>query len=510
MLTLSLLLGAGIVLGAQLGVLAPPAGLHVSAMVVAGVALMMAACWIFEALPFAATSLFPVVAFPVLGVASAKEVASAYANSTILLFMGGFFLAKGLERWQVPHRLAEVVSKQAGGSALRLHYGLMGTTALLSMWLSNTATTLIMVTVADAALRKAASISTNGRDELQRFRVALLLGIAYAANVGGIATPVGTAPNLILLSLRKELEPAAATIPFFTWMVLALPIVVLMVPLMGFLLARVLSPFSSALELGAPTDKPEAPMSRGAKRALLIFAITVILWVTRSDVDLGVMLIPGWSGMLGLQKVVDDSTVAMFGASLMFLFPADQITGSSAATRPRAFVLELPARWLRAPRVLDWEVANQIPWYLLLLFGGGIALANAFSSSGLSTWIGQQLVVFSGAPAWVVVLVLCLGVSLLTEVTSNTASTTLLLPVLFAAAPALGLPPLLLMWPATLAASAAFILPVSTPPNAIVAGAGEISPLQMARVGVWLNLLAVLFIAGFSMVWLVPQMGLTW
>lgn len=498
-------LGLSLALGARAGVVAPPEGLSAEGLVVAGVMLVMAGFWILEAMPFAATGLLPLVLFPLLGVLPAKDIAKAYVNSTVLLLMGGFFLAKGLERWRVPHLMARVVERWASGSPTALLLGLMGTTAFLSMWLSNTATALVMVTVAEAALARAHEVPENRPRDLAGFRLALLLGVAYAANMGGLATPVGTAPNLLLLSIRKELDPTAPPIAFVEWMILTVPLVLVLVPAIGVLLARVLSPFSRELRLGRREEGAVPPLVPAGRRALVIFSLTALLWIFRSDVDLGFFKLPGWAGLLGLGKKVDDATVAMLGVVLMFLCPA----GGSVDGEARGLSGRLRS-WLSGERVLDWESANRIPWYLLLLFGGGIALADAFSSSGLSAWLGDQLVWLKGAPPWLIVLALCLGMSLLTEVTSNTATTTLVLPVLFAAAGALDLPPLLLMWPATLCASAAFILPISTPPNAIVAGAGPISPLEMARVGVWLNLLAVVLVTLVAMLWLVPRMGLSW
>lgn len=499
--------GGGLVISfaTAFGLLTPPSGLSAEGFMVFGIMLTMAAAWILEAMPFAATALLPLVLLPLLGISGAKIVAKSYANSTILLFMGGFFLAKGLERWQVPQVIARRVERLTSGSPMTLLFGISGITALLSMWLSNTATTLIMVTVAEAALQRARQVPSNRAVDLERYRLALLLGVAYSANLGGMATPVGTAPNLLFLSMRKELEPSEPAISFVEWMVLTLPFVLVMVPLITFLLAKVLSPFSRELRLGTEDQEGTHRLSNTGRNALLIFAVTVALWVWRADLDLGVVTLPGWAGLLGLQNSVDDSTVAILGATFMFLWPVSHsdLPPSQSRDLPPG-----PTAWLQRERILTWDVANQIPWYLLLLFGGGLALADAFSSTGLSAWLGQQLVGLQGAPTWLLVVILCLGMSLLTEVTSNTATTTLILPVLFAAAPALGLPPILLMWPATLCASAAFILPVSTPPNAIVAGAGPIRPMEMAKVGIWCNLLAVLLVTLLTLFWLVPRMGM--
>jgi sodium-dependent dicarboxylate transporter 2/3/5 len=495
--------GTLIALLAKAGWLTPPEGLSPEGLIVAGVMIVMAANWILEGMPLAATAMIPLVALPLLGVMPGKQLAKAYMSSTIFLLMGGFFLAKGLERWGIPARVAAIVEKAARGSPRALIAGLMGTTALMSMWLSNTATTLIMATVALSAVQRAGRSDANKPQDVRRFEVATMLGIAYAANVGGLATPVGTAPNAILLGLYGKLAPEAPAISFLDWMIATLPVVVLLVPGIYFLLTRVLQPFPKDLDLGGEQQQQSpGPMPRGAKLALAIFVFTAVLWVTRSGIDLGAFAIPGWQDLLGLKGKVDDGTVAILGTVLMFAVPA--------FGRPPAAALETPQARVEGPffsRVLDWGTAREIPWYLLLLFGGGLALADAFATTGLSAWLGDQLVWLKGAPGFVLVLVLCLGMSLLTEVTSNTATTTLVLPVLFAAAGSLEVAPLLLMFPATLCASAAFILPISTPPNAIAAGAGSITPMQMARNGLWINLIAVLLVTLVTLVWAGGRVG---
>lgn len=507
--------GAGSLLafGARLGFVVPPTGLSVDGLIVAGVVLVMATSWILEGLPIAATALLPMVLLPLLGVQSGKDVATAYMSNIIMLLMGGFMLAKGLERWNVPERIAHEVGRWASGSPVRLLAGLMATTCVMSMWLSNTATTLIMVTVALAAASGAERAEENDREDVRRFKLALALGIAYSANVGGLATPVGTAPNALLLSMQQKLMPEEPPIPFLEWMVLSLPVVIVLVPVIFVLLYKVLLPFPPDLKLAADVDKPAPALGSGGRRALVIFCITAVLWVLRSDVDLGFVQITGWSTFLGLGKLVDDGVVAMLGCTLMFATPSG-VAPTADAARPRLgaspFAL---AQWLNytlreEERVLSWESARKIPWYLVLLFGGGLALAGAFASSGLSAWLGDQLVWLKGAPPFVIIGVLCLGMSFLTEVTSNTATTTLVLPVLFSAAGSLGVEPLLLMWPATLCASAAFILPISTPPNAIAAGAADIAPLAMARVGIVINLVAVVLVTLVTVFWLVPRLGL--
>ncbi|MCP4500708.1 MAG: SLC13/DASS family transporter [Deltaproteobacteria bacterium] len=499
-LVVALLLGAFLALGARSGMISPPDGLSTEAMITAGVMIIMATCWVLDVMPIAATSLIPLAAFPILGVQSGKLTAKAYSGHIIMLLMGGFFLAKGLERWQVPQRLAILVQRWAKGEPRRLLYGLMATAAFLSMWLSNTATTLVMVSVGLAAIQQAEADEKNDAKDVKNFRIALLLGIAYAANIGGLATPVGTAPNAIFLGLLEGV-PGSPQISFLQWMILALPVVVVLLPVMALMLSRLLSPFPVDLSLGPVVVEKPVPLAEGGKRALIIFVFTAVLWVFRRDLNLEFIVIPGWASSLGLGKIVDDGTVAMLGAVLMFAMPA-----GSSVPESDGKIDDKDSK--EGVRVLDWATANTIPWSLIVLFGGGMALADAFKVTGLSAFLGEKLVWLSGAPLVVIVLVLCLGMSLLTEVTSNTATTTLLLPVFAAAAIPLGLPAVLLMFPATLCASAAFILPVSTPPNAIAAGVGGIAVKDMARVGVFINLIAVVLITAVTLLWVASQLGL--
>ncbi len=493
-----LFIGVAIVLLVDSGATSLPDGLTREGAIVAGVMICMATLWIFEVVPIAATALIPLAAFPMLAVLPGKVVAKAYTNHIIMLLLGGFLLAKGLERWGVPQRVARGVERWAQGNPRRLVYGLIGTTAFLSMWLSNTATTLVMVTVAIAAAQRAELSPSNAPADAGRFRLALLLGVAYAANIGGMATPVGTAPNALFLTFYEKAVPTGQ-VSFLMWMIVALPVVVILLPIMAWMLTHLLCPFPADLDLGHADEAPPAPLGNGARRALVIFATTALLWVFRKDLNLEVITIPGWAGALGLSKWVDDGTVAMFGAFAMFACPAGETPKDARG------VVDTSAQ--EDEKVLNWEWANTIPWYLLLLFGGGLALAEAFGATGLSLWLGNKLEWLAGAPLILIVFILCLGMSLLTEVTSNTATTTLLLPVLAAAALALDLPPALLMLPAALCASAAFILPISTPPNAIAAGAGNIPVRDMARVGVAINGVAVTLITILTVVWFGRALG---
>jgi solute carrier family 13 (sodium-dependent dicarboxylate transporter), member 2/3/5 len=514
----ALAVGAGlaVAIGGRFGWLLPPEGLSREGLVVGGVVVAMAALWLFEVLPIAATALLPMVLFPALGVQPAAAVANAYGNSTILLLLGSFMLARGVERWQVPNLLASRVTRWAAGSPTRLVAGLMFSTAVLSAWISNTAATLIMVTVGLAAVRRAEALEPARTAGVERFRVATLLGIAFSANIGGLLTPIGSPPNVIMLALYRELVPGAQPVSFLSWIVATAPIVVAGVALVFLLLTKVALRFPRDLRIGEGDEGPApglASLGPGGRRALAVFALTALGWVFRADVDLGVVRLPGWESLLGLRGLVDDATVAIGGLTLLFLLPAGSVDDARRAVAEQAPAPDEPPWVVRVvrttfrKRLLTWDEAREIPWYLLLLFGGGLALASAFDATGLGAWLGGRLAGLEGAPPWLVVLAVSFAMSLVTEVTSNTASTAIFVPVLAAASPSLGVPALELMWPAALCASAAFLMPIGTPPNAIAAGAGNLSFAQMARAGLLVKLAVVPMIAAVMRWWMPLVVG---
>lgn len=498
--------GLAIAISARQGWIQPPEGLSPDGLVVAGVLGVMATLWLLEVIPVAATALLPLVLFPLLGVAPAKQVALAWGDSTILLLLGAFMLARGVERWGVPAVLAGLIDRWAGGSPRRMMMGLMAVTVVLGAWLSNTATALVMVTVAMATVRRAEEGSPDRPEEVKRFRMALLLGIGFSSTIGGMQTPVASPPNLVMMGLMGEQAPS-----FLQWMAFGMPIVFVAVPLTGWLLMTVICRFDPSLKLAPATGATLANLGSGGWRAIAVFGAVVALWLTRADLNLGAFRIPGWSNALGLGGMVDDATVAMAGALLMFMLPSGML---SQAYRHAEEAEELSDEDRRRPtllralealsrdRLLTWEWARDIPWHLLLLFGGGLALAGAFETTGLGAWLGDWIASFKGVPPWLMVVVVTVGVSLLTEVTSSTAVASIVLPVIAVAASSLGLPPVALMWPAAFATSASFLFPISTPPNAIVAGAGNITFGEMARAGVLVKLVVLGLVIVASLFWL--------
>ncbi len=451
----------------------------------------MALWWITEALPLAVTALLPLVLFPALGVLSSRSVASDYGNHLIFLFLGGFMIAIAMERWGLHRRIALGLVARVGTRPHRLVLGFLLSAAFLSAWISNTATTLMLLPIAMAVVGTLADRleQSEGVEAVAKLRTSLgpvlMLALAYGASVGGLATLVGTPPNIVMAGAARELFPEMPEIGFGQWMLLGVPISVCMLAMVYLVLMRF------GIRGGLPKEEIAAggrealaeerrqlgPMSGGERKVLVVFGLTVLLWLTRQPLPLGFVEIPGWAQLFPRSSFVHDSTVAIAaGITLCAL----------NAVRPESG---------RREAVLDWNsIRTRTPWGILLLFGGGFALASGFHESGLATWIGSRLEGLRGVPLPLVIAMTCLLTTFLTELTSNTATSTLLMPILAAVAVSLDAPPLLLMVPAALSASCAFMLPVATPPNAIVFGSGWVGIRQMARVGLVLNLLGVVII----------------
>ncbi|HRB96650.1 MAG TPA: SLC13 family permease [Nitrosomonas sp.] len=405
------------------------------------VVMLCVVWWLFESIPIPATSMIPLAVFPLVDVLSKEDVAKAYGNDMILLMLGGFMISAALASSGAHHRLALGLIRIIGGnSSRRIVFGFMFACALLSMWISNTATTLMMIPLALAVIAQ-----SNDK----KLALPLLLSLAYGSSIGGLGSPIGTPPNLVFM---KEYESFTGnTVSFLEWMGLGVPVVLLMAPLAGFWLTRHLNYVG---ELTMPESGRWRPEEQ---RVLIIFGITVLAWITRTE-PFG-----GWSGWLDL-KGATDATVALIAVLAMFLIPNG-----------------------RDGKLLDWETAAKVPWGILILFAGGIAIAQAFVETGISQSIGEQLAVLSGLHPLIIIVFVTLAVIFLTEITSNTAITILLMPILGPAGLAAGIDPALLMVPAAMAASYGFMMPVGTPPNAIVFGTGMIPMASMAREGLVLN-----------------------
>jgi len=445
----------GPLLSLLLFLLVTASGWSAAAAVTASVTLLCAIWWVFEPVPIPFTSLIPLALFPLFGVLTPAQVGQSFGSPLILLLMGGFMLSTAMADSGAHRRIAMyMVNIFGGGSARGLVMGFMAAAAVLSMWISNTATTLMLLPVALAVLEQTE----------KKIQIPLLLGIAYAASIGGLGTPIGTPPNLVFMQVH--LDQFGSTPSFPQWMSWGVPVVLIMVPIAGLWLTR-------GVKLTNPVELPKVGKWRPSeKRVLIMFSLTAFFWITR-QAPFG-----GWSELLDL-PMANDASVALIAVVLMAALPDGE-----------------------GRKLLHWESAARIPWGVLLLFAGGIAIASAFVQSGLAEIIAQQLGALARLPTWLLILSVCLSVTFLTEVTSNTATASLLMPVLAVTASATGISPMLLMVPAVLSASCAFMLPVATAPNAIVFGSEKVSIREMARAGFVLNLIGAVVITGVSLLML--------
>jgi sodium-dependent dicarboxylate transporter 2/3/5 len=427
-------------------------GLEIPAALTLGIAIWTALWWIFEAVPIPVASLIPLSFLPIFGVLSPQTVGEKYGHPLVLLLLGGFLLSKAMEKSGAHRRIALLLVHTCPKGDKFLLLGFMLATALLSMWISNTATTLMMLPIALAVIQGS---------ENNRLTIPLLLGIAYSANVGGIATPIGTPPNLVMIGAYRDL--GFEELSFAQWMNFGVPVSILMVLVIWLWVGRNLSKNSS--EVALPDS---GQWTKAETRTLTIFALTALAWITRSE-PFG-----GWKTWLDLPQA-NDASVAFIAVLLLFCLPSGENKGA---------------------KLLDWKTANQIPWGMLILVGAGLCLGEAFKQSGLSASIADGLSGLENLPTMLLLLGICLLVTFLTEMTSNTATTSLLMPILGAAAIAADLDPKLLLIPAALSASCAFMLPVATIPNAVVFGTGKISIKRMAGEGLVLNLIGAGVVTG--------------
>ncbi len=445
----------------------------------AAVVLLMTVWWVTEAIPIPVTALLPVVLYPMLSIMPGKVVAPLYFNHIIFLFVGGFIMALAMEKWGLHRRIALRIILLIGASQKRIILGFMAASFVLSMWISNTATTMMMMPIAMAIILKLKE--SYPEMAKTRFATGLLIGIAYAASIGGIATLIGTPPNAAFARIFQISFPRAPEISFTNWFMFGVPFSLVFLIIAWLIVASMsVSRKTSIREMSSETFKQEA--SRLGKITyeeivvLILFIIMALLWLFRRDIELGSITIPGWAGMIAAPGYIDDGTIAIAVALLLFIIPAKQE---------------------KAGRLMDWATANKLHWGIVLLFGGGFALASGFKESGLSVWIGEQLIGLQHFPTVGIVGSVCTAITFLTELTSNTATTQIILPILGSLAVAIKINPLLLMIPATLSASCAFMLPIATPPNAIVFGSGEVTMKDMIRLGILLNLVGIILVTAY-------------
>ena len=451
-----------------------------TAKVTAAVTVMMIIFWITQPIPIEATALIPLVAFPLLGVLTVSGAAVPYADNVIFLFMGGFMIAMAMQRWNLHKRIALKIISLTGTSPMRLILGFMVATAFLSMWMSNSATAMMMIPIAVAII---ITVIPNKRpremDKSEKaFAGCLVLGIAYAAGVGGIATLIGTPANAVFASMLTQIYPNAPPVDFFSWFIFGVPFVAIMLIIMWLWLTKVAyrkmpKSLEHTKEVLEKETKALGPMSRGEKNTLFVFIFAALAWIFKDPKEIGDFIIPGinslyTSGILPFK--VEDCTIAIFCALLLFV---------------------LPISWKNHEFTLNWKWASKIPWGILLLFGGGMSLSAAFKASGLSEAIAQA---FTGVhiPIIPLVILLAIVVMILTEFTSNTAVANIMIPVMAGVATGLAVNPFILMMTVAIASSLAFMLPVATPPNAVAYGSGYVNMKDMVTAGWFLNLIGIL------------------
>jgi sodium-dependent dicarboxylate transporter 2/3/5 len=445
---------------------------HVSLM--AGIAVWMCVWWFSEAVELAITALVPILMLPVLGIADCKSVAQQYTDSIIFLFIGGFMLAFAIEKWNLHQRIALKILSIVGQSPATILFGVMLSTFLISNWISNTATTMMLFSAVFALIQET---KHHINKHQKKFAAALLLGLAFAATIGGMATPVGTPPNMYFFKAYKEAFPGNHDLNFLTWSKIGYPISILLFAAtyvcLYFYFIRNKVELTLNKTYFKETHHKLGKMSYEEKWVFGLFIMCILLWFTRADIDFGTFHYKGWNNFFPMPKYVDDSIVAIFAALILFLIPSQAQKGKA---------------------LLEWEDAKKLRYDIILMFGSGFALAYGFEKSGLSNWLAGSLTLLKNVHPFLIILGICLITTIISEFASNIASIQLAIPVMLALQKDLNLPPLLLMIPATFAASLGFMLPVATAANTIVFGTKQIEIKDMFKVGIILDLIGILII----------------
>lgn len=442
-----------------------PEGLSKAANAVLASTVWIATWWVFEVVPIAVTAMLPIILFPLTGAMPLSTTTAAFGHKYVFLYIGGFTLAIAIEKWNLHKRIALNVINLIGTSVKNIILGFMAATAFLSMWISNTATAVMMLPIGMAIITQLKDNPDTIENENTIFGKALMLAIAYSASIGGVATLIGTPPNLIFAGILEEQYHIEMT--FSKWIIFGLPIAIILLIICWLYLTKIAFRFKQNEFPGGKTEIKRQLNALGnisyeEKVVLIIFVSTAFLWITRSFLLKD--LIPG----------IDDTIIAMISATVLFLIPSKDKTSST---------------------IIDWKSAVKLPWGILLLFGGGLAIAEGFKVSGLANWIGLQTTLIEHLSLFILLLVLVAAVNFLTEITSNLATTAMLLPIIAPIALAIDVHPFTLMVGITVAASCAFMLPVATPPNAIVFGSGYLKIPDMVRSGIWLNIISIILIA---------------
>ncbi len=481
----------GLFLLAIIMLLPTPEGMTPEAKSAAGVALLMTVWWVTEAIPIYATAFVPLALYPLLNILPAGQTAENYGHNYVLMLLAGFIIAKSIEMQNLHKRIALVIVKTLGTSRQRIILGFMIATAFLSMWIANVAVALLMLPIAIAIINKEESETK----EVGKFGLALMLAIAYAASVGGTGTLIGTPPNMVFAGMMDKLYPDAPEISFFAWMKVGIPLVIIFIPVIWFYIIKyfkIKGSFSGSSDVVGKEIKALGSMSVGEKRVAIIFALTAIGWIFRRDFVFDNTVVPGWATLIGVGDFAHDSTVAMVGALLLFMLPA----GKSD-------------KYGKAKRLMDWKSAGSIPWGVVMIVGGGYAIADSFKETGLADWIGGKLAFVGQYPTLIILLAVVGLMIFLTEINSNTATANIFLPVLATMAVAGGTNPLLLMIPATFACSFAFMMPSGTGTNTVIFASERVKIPDMAKCGLWLNLISLFLLTLLLYTVVIPAFGIS-
>ena len=445
----------------------------------AAIAALMAVLWVSEALPVGVTSLLPIILFPLFGVLDGKEISNAYINYVIFLYIGGFLMALAMEQWNLHKRIALAILSVLGSSHITILAGFLLASAFLSMWMSNTATAMMMLPIAFSIILTLEESNSNNNSS--NLAIGLLLSVAYGCSLGGVATLVGTPPNLSFVRIFDIIYPAAPEISFGQWFVFALPLSVIIFFVVLFVLYWLYPTGNQSFTKSFFKEEYRklGPVSTEQKRVFILFIILVFLWVFRRPLEIGSFTIPGWSMLFDHPEFINDGTIAIFMAILLFIIPSSKKDES----------------------LIQWEIVSKIPWGIVLLFGGGFALAKAVVDSGLADYVGQQLAGAGSLSNIGLVATVTSLMTVLTEFTSNTATTEMMLPIVSGLSDEIGVHPLFLMIPVTLAASMAFMFPIATPPNAVVFGTGRLRLWDMFKAGIIINIIAIGCIILLTVFW---------
>ncbi|MCB9080989.1 MAG: SLC13/DASS family transporter [Lewinellaceae bacterium] len=463
-----------------------PGGLPPAAKNAAAVAILMTLWWVTEAIPIYATAFVPLAAYPLMGILPAEDTAANYGHNYVLMLLAGFFIAKAIEGQHLHKRIALVIINFLGTSRQRILLSFMLASAFLSMWIANVAVALLMLPIALAIIAR-----EEEDGQASSFGTAMMLAIAYACSVGGTATLIGTPTNMVFAGILAKLFPAAPEISFFSWFRMGIILTVIFLPIVWVYLVRYFrlsGHFAGSHEVIAQELAALGTIRPGEKRVLAIFTLTALGWIFRRDFVFDTLVIPGWSSLLGIADYVHDSTVAVVGALLLFMLPAGN--GENK-------------------RLLTWKAAERVPWGVVMIVGGGYAIAESFATTGLATWMGQELAFISNLPVFLVLLLVVTLMVFITEINSNTATANIFLPVLATMAVAGQANPLLLMIPATFACSFAFMLPSGSGTNTVIFASERLSIAQMARCGFWLNLISIVVLTLLLYLVFIPLFGLS-